>query len=120
MVFDPTRKPNLTPAARHFARNKPIAERSIVTRAPKGTYAQAMPRLSLSVLTPKEDRSIRNVHAIITRGEFPSRFIFPDTSFITTKIQEHFWELGDRITLVFSEMTVGELSGWLHNPICNA
>jgi hypothetical protein len=120
MVFDPTRKSNPTPVARHFATTEPIAERFVLPPQPTWNYSLPMTRLSFGVLTPKEDRSIRNLYDLITRGQLTSRFIFPDTSFITTRIQEQFWELGNQRTIAFSEMTVAELSGWLRNPIHNS
>lgn len=78
-----------------------------------------MARLSFGILTPKEDCSIHNLYNLLTRGQLSSRFLFPDTGFITTKIQEQFWEFPSNTTIAFSQMTVAELSGWIEHPIHN-
>ncbi len=120
MVIDPTRKPNPTPVAKHFAKTDPVAERFVLPPQPTWNYQRPMARMSFGVLTPKEDRSIRSLYDLITRGQMKSNFVFPDTGFITTEIQQQFWALGRTPVISFSEMTVAELSGWIAQPLHNS
>lgn len=78
-----------------------------------------MARLTFGILTPKMDMPITDLNRLITDGKMRSDYLFPDTSFITTRLQERFWLLRSSAVLTFPEMTVAELSGWLRSPIHN-
>lgn len=119
MVIDPSRKPNSTQAARHFTTSAPIEEQYVLPPHPTWNYSRPMKRLTIGVITPKESRSIYNLWELITRRQIDCRLVFPDTGFITTEVQQQFWELGTDKIFLFSEMTTAELSGWINNPIHN-
>lgn len=118
-IFDPSRKPKMTPAVRQLMHAKPLAEEFVLPPNPSRNYARPMSRLSFGVLTPKEDRSIRSLYEMMTKGDLVPRFVMPDTGFITTKVHEQFWGLNDDTMFVFPEIIAAELTGWLSSPIHN-
>jgi hypothetical protein len=121
MIWRPDRKMNYTPFARHFHTAKPVVERFAVrTGEKRRAPGRRMLRLSFGAITPKEDRSILELHRMIAQGQLSARFLFPDTGFITTAMYPEFWTLGVGRNIVFPETTVAELSGWLNTPFHNA
>lgn len=119
-IIDPTREPNRTPVARQFATAKTIGEKHILApkRLPDGSLPMA--RLTIGAMTDKEERSIRELYNYITRGPLNPRFIFPDRGFVTTTVQQQFWELGNQRVIAFPEIMVAELTGWIGVPFRNS
>ena len=118
-IYDPSRKPNKTPFVRLLESSKPLMVRHCLPPSPTWNYQTPMARLSYGVLSAKESRSIRSLFDLIVDGPLDSRFIFPDTGFITTEIQEYFWNICDGRLMVFPEIIAAELSGWIQNPLHN-
>jgi hypothetical protein len=120
MVFILGRKPNATPVAKHFNSVKPVTEEYYFN--PSGNRRRKrrpMVRLSFGVISPKENRSIRELFNLIECGPLECQSIFPDTSFILKPLPQQFWGVGQGRVIGFPEITVGELSGWLQNPLHN-
>ncbi len=121
MVYTVGRKANSTPTAKHFNSSRPISEefydKQAVNRRPK---RRPLARLSFGVISPKEDRSIRNLFDLIESGPLECQSIFPDAGFFMKPMPAQFWEIGRGRLIGFSEMSVGELSGWLNYPIHNS
>jgi hypothetical protein len=121
MILVPGRQSNSTPIAKHFHSTKPVSEKLAVSQhANRRPGLRPMLRLSFGALTPKEDRSISELFNLIARGPLNSRWIFPDTNFITNPMHPRFWALGRGRRIAFSEMTIAELSGWFSYPMHNA
>lgn len=70
-------------------------------------------------MTGKMDVSIPQLRDTIIRDSLRGTILFPDTGFITTKIQPSFWKAAERFSVGFSQMTVAELSGWCNKPHFN-
>jgi hypothetical protein len=119
-IIDLTRKPKATPVARQYATAKVIGEMKIVPPKPGPDGRISMARLSFGVLTEKEDRSVRELYNYITHGPFNPRYLFPDTCFITSAVQQQFWEFGSQRFVAFPEAIVSELSAWLETPFRNS
>ena len=118
-IYDPSRKPNKTPVARQLGTNKPLMVRHCLPPSPTWNYENPMARLSYGVMSAKESRSIRSLIELMSDGPLASEYIFPDTGFITTEIQDDFWNICDGRAIVFPEIIAAELSGWLQNPLHN-
>lgn len=120
MIYIPNRLVNHTPVARHINKSKPLVNE--VVSKPKLIPGSNVPmlRLSIGVMTGKEQRSIRELYEYINYGDISPRFVFPDTGFITAPVQQQFWELGKHRVISLPELIVAELSGWLTTPYNNA
>ena len=76
--------PNATPVAKHFRSAKPLFEKvSLLAQGNRRPTLRPMLRLSFGALTPKENRSIPELFDLIEHGSLNSRWVFPDTGFIT-------------------------------------
>jgi hypothetical protein len=118
-IYDPSRKPNKTPVAKQLGTNKPLMVRHCLPPSPTWNYKNPMARLSYGIMSAKESRSIRSLIELISDGPLASKYIFPDTGFITTEILDDFWNICDDRFIVFPEIIAAELSGWIRNPLHN-
>jgi hypothetical protein len=120
VIHIPNRKPNQTPVARQFSAPSPARAKLVPDPCPIRPQSR-MPtlRLSFNSLTDKRDVSIEELTHTLMASGLKGTILFPDTGFITTPIQPSFWRAAHAFSLGFSQMTVGELTGWMATPIGN-
>lgn len=113
-------KKRYTATSRHFSKTPP--SRTSFLPVQSGDFPPGrMPtgRLGFGGLTEKLEFSCGALADFFATGCNPNVMLFPDTGFITTKLDERVWHAAGERTVVLIPAVVDEIQGWLANPYQN-